>query len=49
MMFKLKFRHAVAGLDICVVSLGWWSVVRLIWLNRVGLYAIHLESRQACF
>lgn len=33
-MFKLKFRHAVAGLDICVVSLGWWSVVRLIWLNR---------------
>lgn len=33
-MFKLKFMHAVAGLDICVVSLGWWSVVvRLIWLN----------------
>lgn len=32
-MFKLKFRHAVAGLDICVMSLGWWSVVWLIWLN----------------
>lgn len=34
MMFKLKFRHAVAGLNICVVSLGWCSSAYLAELGR---------------
>lgn len=33
-MFKLKFRHAVAGLNICVVSLGWCSSAYLAELGR---------------
>lgn len=30
-MVKLKFRHAIVGVDVCAVSLDWWSGDWLKW------------------